>query len=1150
LLHPDPQTDPARARAKQILALLFRGENDAAKAELEAFRAAHAKAEGHLAGRQGNYADILQAIAGRPVPPEPPDDAWPTFGGSPARGAVLPAEPSDPNRLNALVAEGPAWRFQLDIRRVVSGAWVPGPPPLIDGKPVREPVTAAERSRHLPFHAVIVGREVLVADARGVTAFDTATGDSQTWDLGKDGGRRGLAPGTGLPAPADLRYTLTVADGRVYARLGVQGLYSPKQGAEADSFLACLEFAEPGHKLKAVWVRDADLPAKGPPPMFEGAPVVRDGLLHVAATRFEGGTQAMTEVRCYSADTGAPRWKADVVTARDLPPEPRYRHHLLTLAGRHVVYASHAGAVVALDARTGRRAWAVRYPSAPAKAVGRYSPPRDLAPALYAEGRLYVAPADYDHLLCLDPETGQVLWEQSAVAVHLLGVGSGRLIFTTPKGIRALHAADGTDAGGWQLFSDSDSPGLPSYGRGFLAGDYVFWPTPKGIKVLSQASGAVPHDLIPGPLEVLDRIAPGNLAYAGGILAVTDEFGLRVYLPRGRRPADAPLGALSRRASALAAAGRPAEAVAAWQTVLADDALRCGALTDDRRLPQSAAAVAAERIEELIRAHGRGLYAPAEDKARTLLASAKGDAAALERLAEQYPNAAAAGPALLQLGRAQEDAGRWGAAAHAYRRLLRRDPTGDEREAAVAGLSRAREQERKRCAPAGPTGLAPPLARAWETEERLLPLAEDVPGADALLARGAKLVCRDAATGAERWSRPVAGSPSWAGRCGWLAAVAGPDGAGAVALCDGTPLWELPAPDAVHFADPSLSGFQVVGGRFFCLQGRCRLLAIDAESGRVLWQHWSPAARLGADVPGGRFSPHYLATAGRVLLQFDGRCRLLDARTGALIREVPTEPILWSQAPLPLGEDRAVVVTGRRAVAALDLSSGKAAWSHTLPRPDSLTGEPPLVVGGAGAVFVAVPRNDGFWLRRLDPGTGRPVWGEEVPLGPDPIDPGGFAADGGAVYYTSRNVVTALALDEGRPLWEEGLPGPAGAWRLRLAGKALLAWPAEARRAKFHSRWLAASLELGVTLPPEDRPGRGVPVLLLDPQSGRPVQRLNFVPPLPRAQGRLALGEELTAWPRLLAGRAAADGPLVRLTGQGIAVGWDGKAWALRHQSP
>ena len=107
-----------------------------------------------------------------------------------------------------------------------------------------------------------------------------------------------------------------------------------------------------------------------------------------------------------------------MTATRDLPSAPRYRHQLLTLAGRYVVYASHAGAVAALDARTGRRAWTFRYPSAAVMTPAGNALPRDLAPAVYADGRLYVAPADYDRLLCLDLETGRLLWERERVEVR------------------------------------------------------------------------------------------------------------------------------------------------------------------------------------------------------------------------------------------------------------------------------------------------------------------------------------------------------------------------------------------------------------------------------------------------------------------------------------------------------------------------------------------------------------------------------------------------------------------------------------------------------------------------------------------------------------------------------------------------------------
>src|SRR5262249_53213946 len=140
-------------------------------------------------------------------------DEWPTFGGDPSRQRPLPAESADPNRLVRLCREGPAWRFRL----------YPMNEPARPGKPA-EFVPAAQRARVLAFHPIIVGNHVLVADARGGTAYAVPRGGAQAWAPARDGKVRvnqqpnGLTLRTALPAPADVRYTLTAADGRVYAR--------------------------------------------------------------------------------------------------------------------------------------------------------------------------------------------------------------------------------------------------------------------------------------------------------------------------------------------------------------------------------------------------------------------------------------------------------------------------------------------------------------------------------------------------------------------------------------------------------------------------------------------------------------------------------------------------------------------------------------------------------------------------------------------------------------------------------------------------------------------------------------------------------------------------------------------------------------------
>ncbi|MFO0928735.1 MAG: hypothetical protein U0736_17230 [Gemmataceae bacterium] len=175
------------------------------------------------------------------------------------------------------------------------------------------------------------------------------------------------------------------------------------------------------------------------------------------------------------------------------------------------------------------RTWGVRYHR---DFVDASDEPRlrDLAP-LFADGRLYVAPADTDHLLCLDPETGATVWERDGIdVVHLVGVATGRLIFTTwrppsPRGSCspagcAIDAADGTDAG------EVGACRRTAFGRPLLVGDLVLWPTarqPFGVFAVRQADGLQPDNP-----SLLYRIPSGNLVYANGVLLVADGRTLRL----------------------------------------------------------------------------------------------------------------------------------------------------------------------------------------------------------------------------------------------------------------------------------------------------------------------------------------------------------------------------------------------------------------------------------------------------------------------------------------------------------------------------------------------------------------------------------------------------------------------------------------------
>src|SRR4029077_17166302 len=88
LVYPDPAGDPARYRAKQILAYHFAGQGNRARVELQAFQTLHAKAKGPLAGSEGNYFTTLEKILNDPLPTE--DEPWTTYGGSLGRQTLLP----------------------------------------------------------------------------------------------------------------------------------------------------------------------------------------------------------------------------------------------------------------------------------------------------------------------------------------------------------------------------------------------------------------------------------------------------------------------------------------------------------------------------------------------------------------------------------------------------------------------------------------------------------------------------------------------------------------------------------------------------------------------------------------------------------------------------------------------------------------------------------------------------------------------------------------------------------------------------------------------------------------------------------------------------------------------------------------------------
>jgi outer membrane protein assembly factor BamB len=1232
LRRPSPGEAVARVQAKQLLARLFRGPGPDFPDALAAFRKKHPKASGTLAGREGVYADLLEQFSRDPTltrPPTPP--RWATLGGAPSRARVLrdwgqdPSEGADPlsllDHLGRLCRAGPTWTFDLQTRGRLAA------PPLPHG----EIVTASRRARSLAFHPLLVrvpdhgsgGRDfAVVADARYVTAYDLRDGTASVWyDAARFTG--GINPELKLPAPADLSYSLTAADGALFARLGLQEVQDvrPDRGPESnESLLVRLDLPRrAGDKPSARWMVRA---LAGGPAVFEGAPVVRAGRVYIAATRQEGD-RTVTAIHCYPArpeDAVPPLlWKVDVCSTGEFQATPkRTHHHLLTAAGRYLVYCSHSGAVVAVDAYSGKRAWGVRYRRVEESPDLRGRRFIGVGAPVFADGKVFVAPADSDLLMALDPATGKTLWERERLGVvEVLGVGQGRLIFSTRTGLRAVGADDGGDEAGWVL---PDGGGkITPMGRGLLAGDLVLWPTDKqpwGVFALRQKDGRQPPF---GDPTLLRRIPAGNLVLDRGYLLVTDRRSLHVFVPPDAA-SDLPRGEVGsgpkrkldkhlREARRKERAGRPAEAVEVWQRVLAEPAWRSLPVYDERGLPESAAALAESAIARLRAAHGEAVYARFEKQADHLWRKAREEdrprlAAHLARL---YPNASVTREALAFLARHYQKADRPAQAAEAWRQLLRRGPTPRQERSALVGLARAYERGRaaggaaervwERLASRHGDAIVPELnptltVRDW-VRARLMTMGltmtvpdtrpillcesshlapgerflsppggagEDVPSLLWMVRPEGALVARSADNGQERWVRPLPFVPEWVGLHADLVIAGGKGGLAGLRRVDGGVIWEFHSPQTRLYprgpSGPSviiepgptvpLGSFSLAGGRVFCLQGG-RLLAVDAETGRALWQRWAPGGLL-EQTRG--FAPHLVASEKTVLVRpASGRRWLLDAASGKLLLDKKEGSTPWLRPPLTLGTDAVAVMPSANRVELVDPQTGRTRWSHVETADSTLSGEPLDVAGAGEVLLVIVPTNLGYEVQRLDIRNGRAMWPRAYFLTTEQLPPSrtGWAFSTDAIFLAREGMLTALSPADGSVKWEQPLDlmrserPPDASWDLFLHNGRVFACPAEQSRIVWRFSWLLAGSQWTMN------DSRFV-LLAHNAGTGRATNFWGF----PRDKGPVWRERTRASWapvlPRLWVSRVAVrpSGPTVLPTRKGVAVVAGGKVWVLK----
>ena len=1110
VVHPNSAPDPAGVRARLILAAIFQEDVARARPDLVAFQAAYPGATGVFAGKKGPYADALQSFLDHP-PPQAPEIAgreWPTFAGGPNRTGRLagPIPSRWPPR--------PAWVADLPIEPqpdAARGASAPGHPPF--GYPI------------------IANGRVYVTDGNRLLSFSLA-----------DGKIAEHSPlfGGGVPASGSVGCSIMSAGGRLFARIARRAAFGgrPEGKHPEDVAIVCYEpVSKQGPlaaSLRELWRLPPPVVEGKPPTTWAGPPLVSGGRMWAALRRVEEG-RVVHSVACYDpADPDlAPRRPLWLVDVCDSPVfgggDNHGREELLTLAGPNVVLCANEGAVNAVDATTGRRAWAFQYSRA-ARRVADAARGTSATPAVSAGGRVFVAPADADQVYALDEETGQLLWGSDPTeGAQILGVIRNRVIVTTTgpvRGLRALSVKTGQyrQPDGW---IQAAGGGVLTYGRGFVADGVIVWPSLSGLYFLDPETGLPrsgaaplrPLNYLPGvrggPPKEAQRLpataAPtwplGHLAYADGVLVVvtpTQVWGYRTDAPP--EPPSAP--GLDRRASFQAALDATECDIAEGRRHAATERLLAAAHSDD---PADLRAWAVARLLSLIPSAPSPDQLPAEVRAAIKpelldewLLTTEGEFVTLRALLERQtgrappPRKALPPPSLPNIRRPEAPPSLLPTAE--VFRTVRLPPSAQPLRVisgAMAGPGHLFVATPREVIAISLTTGTTRSANAPD----LFTHAADLPAG--FVAVGPFIVAVYGAAAEPIWVFRVPRSEPLPSRLGLSLFRTG-----------GSP------------SVPEMSSFRLAGARLFARVGEHHIVSLDLEDHRVVWSlgaHGRPRYEPIIFPGTPRFEPEYLTTGHLVLIQLsDGRKWSLNVDTGCPTEhcgamaagqtcdapESRTSQVPWVHPPVEVGPTRVAFSDGPGLVRMVSPTSGVVKWCSEAGGQVSLTGEPPQVRAGADSLLVAVRRNHGVDLDRLDPADGKSFWAAGPAfLDTSRIDLTTCDADLARVYLPIGGKLSALGLDDGRTTWEVDFPGmPApGGWVVRAGPNVVVAYPLEAVPQEPVERVWSRAVESFLRLPLSWRlpwlgvavydtwAARTVPVLLFDPESGR-LQKVIRIP--------------------------------------------------------
>lgn len=504
-VHPDvrPGQDAdlaAQVAARQVLALWLEGEIHQAYAQWARLREQFANARGRLAGQEGVYHQLLAELLRHPprfARALQAGRSWNTFGSRPTRNPYL--------ALSYRLGETrPTWRRELSL--------VPRVPADRELVGFRQPWP----------HAVAAEGCIFLTDGFRLYAFDAWSGRShatlELLDLPPFA--REIWPSEILACP-----TLTLEGEGLYLRTGLPRLRPGEARADPNSMGRLVHVQIQRHEKNGVTLQKRwFLVPPIPNAFWEGAPLVVGRKLWAAYGRFEGG-RLHHGVVCYDpADAVTPptlRWHTEVSVSPWLPLSAgRTRLELLTWANGRIIFNTNSGVVMALDGSTGQRLWAFRYPRSVRLATQDIS--AQPAPAIYDDGRVFVAPVDSDGIFALDAHDGRLLWQLRGVEGVLLHAVTARHVFATVRRplpvILAVNVQTGSprrSEGGW--FAPLKEAATETV-CSLVTLQHLLYPTRSGMRAFLHEDGTPRFD----PLS--DQLPLANYLMVDGLLiAVTPQ---------------------------------------------------------------------------------------------------------------------------------------------------------------------------------------------------------------------------------------------------------------------------------------------------------------------------------------------------------------------------------------------------------------------------------------------------------------------------------------------------------------------------------------------------------------------------------------------------------------------------------------------------